>query len=70
MVKDTKAGVLNASEIRSDLQNVYSDAKFSNTAGIAESARKMLAAMTNGFDKRQFDEGIGGMNRACSAAGF
>jgi hypothetical protein len=70
MVSDAKAGVVNDREIRKELQGVYSDARLSDTPGIAESARQMLAALTNGFDKKAFDLGIRGMNRACSAAGF
>jgi hypothetical protein len=70
MVSDAKAGVVNDREIRKDLQGVYSDATLSDTPGIAENARKMLAALTNGYDQNAFDEGIKGMNRACAAAGF
>lgn len=56
--------LMNDAELRERLQDIWNTAEVSETPGIAESAREMLAGMTSG-DSDQLSEGVDGMAAAC-----
>lgn len=66
---DAGAGILTGSELRTKLQEVYNDAQVSLEPGVADGAREMLAAVTEG-DTQRFETAATDFSSSCSSAGF
>jgi hypothetical protein len=68
VARDYSAGVLTLSEFRTKVQEVWKDAQYSDTPGIAGGARGLLADLTAGH----YDHAakmVTRLARACTAAG-
>jgi hypothetical protein len=66
---DAADGLLTDAELRDKLKEVHEDAQVSEEPGVADSARRMLAAATSG-DTAELELAITAMDQACSDAGF
>lgn len=68
---DIRAGILTDAEIRTKIQEVYNDAQYSDTPGIAQGAQNLLADVTIGAPSvRNVVNDYARFDRACSQAGF
>lgn len=74
VASDAANGLLTPEEVRTKLQEVYSDARVSSSPGIADGARRMLAAVTTliqgGGSDAEYKAAISAFSDACTAAGF
>lgn len=69
VASDAANGLLTDTELRGKLQEVYGDAKYSDSPGIASGAQRMLRDVTNG-DSADMNQAIPAFGDACTAAGF
>jgi hypothetical protein len=69
VASDAASGILSYDEMRGKFQEVYNDAKHSQSAGIARDAQAMLADVTQ-VDTASFGTHLGAFAADCTAAGF
>lgn len=68
VARDAADGLLTDDELRSKIQDVESDASVSDEPGVAESARRMLAAVTPPIDPAAYSGAVDDFVAACNAA--
>lgn len=69
VASDAADGLLTNAELRGKLQEVYNDAKYSDSPGIAEGAERMVRDVTQG-DTADMKAAIPAFDQACTDAGF
>jgi hypothetical protein len=66
---DAANGILSGFELRGKLQEVYGDARYSDSPGIASGAQRMLRDATEG-NTTDFRPAVQSFSASCTAAGY